>query len=303
MGHPLHTAFSGLLPFQVRVFLAIFAETWIRPLSSSLSSPLLSSPFLSSFPLPLSFSLLPVLSSFPLPAVQVGVFFSYFAGTWLDHPLYTALSGISSFQVRVFFFLFAGTWIRPLSSSLSSFLSHHPSPLSFLTIPLLFPFLSSLPFPYISSSFSLPAVQVRVFSAIFAGTWISHPLHTAFSGLLPFQVRVFSAFSAGTWISHPFLFPSLLLSFSLLSPLSLYLFVLFFPPPSRLGWFSYFSSLPGFWKFYFNGKMLRIITVTEVRTEVSESQKEVERILLPFTVDWRARVLFGSTYTISFCCR
>ena len=40
-----------------------------------------------------------------------------------------------------------------------------------------------------------------------------------------------------------------------------------------------------------------------VNNEARESQKEVLRTLFPFTVDWRAFVAFGSTYTTSFCCR
>ena len=156
MGHPLHTALSGISPFQVGVFFAFSAGTWIRPLSSSLSSFLLSfSPPCPLFsPSPRRPLLFPSLSSsFSLPAVQVRVFSAIFAGTWMGHPLYTALSGISPFQVRAFFFLFAGTWIRPLSSSLSSFLSHHPSPPSF-SLSLL-PVLSSLPLPAVLSSFLL----------------------------------------------------------------------------------------------------------------------------------------------------
>ena len=211
----------------------------------------------------------------------------------MGHPLYTALSGISHFQVRVFFAFSAGTWIRPLSSSLSSFLSHHPSPLS-CSLSLL-PVLSSLPLPAVLSSFLLslrpflsPPSRSEYFQPFLLGPGLDLSPHP----------------SPLSFLTISLLLPSLSRSFlpSLSSPLSFSLFVLF-SPPSRLGWFSYFSSLPEFWKFYFNGKMLRIITVTEVRTEVSESQKEVERILLPFTVDWRARVLFGSTYTMSFCCR
>ena len=40
---------------------------------------------------------------------------------------------------------------------------------------------------------------------------------------------------------------------------------------------------------------LKIKTDKEVSIETKENQKEVERTLLPFTVDWRARMPFGST--------
>lgn len=40
-----------------------------------------------------------------------------------------------------------------------------------------------------------------------------------------------------------------------------------------------------------------------VRSDASDSQKEVERTLLPLTVDYRDFVSLGSTYTTSFCCR
>ena len=48
---------------------------------------------------------------------------------------------------------------------------------------------------------------------------------------------------------------------------------------------------------------LNIRIATDVSNEASEVQKEVERTLLPLTVDWRAFMSFGSTYTTSFCCR
>ena len=41
----------------------------------------------------------------------------------------------------------------------------------------------------------------------------------------------------------------------------------------------------------------------DVNNEAKEIQNEVLRMLLPFTVDCRALVSFGSTYTTSFCCR
>lgn len=41
----------------------------------------------------------------------------------------------------------------------------------------------------------------------------------------------------------------------------------------------------------------------EVNKEASEIQKEVLRTLFPFTVDCRALVSLGSTYTTSFCCK
>ena len=44
-------------------------------------------------------------------------------------------------------------------------------------------------------------------------------------------------------------------------------------------------------------------TVTVVISETSDIQKVAESTLLPFTVDWRARIEFGSTYTTSSCCR
>ena len=42
---------------------------------------------------------------------------------------------------------------------------------------------------------------------------------------------------------------------------------------------------------------------TEISSDANENQNDVERTLLPLTVDWRAYMLLGSTYTTSFCCR
>lgn len=40
---------------------------------------------------------------------------------------------------------------------------------------------------------------------------------------------------------------------------------------------------------------LKISTPSVVNSEASDIQKEVERTLLPFTVEWRARTSLGST--------
>ena len=164
-------------------------------------------------------------------------------------------------------------------------LSPHPSPLSFLTIPLLLPSLSRSFLPSLSSLLSLsqPSSPLSfslfvlfsprrpgqsIFSHFCWGLAGSSPPHCLpWPPLLPGQ----SIFSHFCWdldqasLLIPLLFPfSPSLSFFLLSlrpflpslssllslsppssPLSFSLFVLF-SPPSRLGWFSYFSSLPGF---------------------------------------------------------
>jgi len=41
--------------------------------------------------------------------------------------------------------------------------------------------------------------------------------------------------------------------------------------------------------------MITIVLVMDAASEVSEIQNEVDRTLLPFTVDCRARTSFGST--------